>query len=312
MQTILGSGGAIGSTLAKELKKFDQHLRLVSRNPVKVNEDDELFTADLNNPLEVDQAVKGSSVVYLCVGLKYDLKVWQQQWPVIMTNTIQACLTHQIPLVFIDNVYMYPADSLQHMTEESTMNPPSKKGKIRQQLIEMLIEANREHGLHFCVARSADFYGPGIKNSLLSELVINKLKKGETALWQRSKHKIHSFTYTPDAAKAVALLGNTPSAYNQIWHLPTSKQKLTGEAWTQLIAKHLQKKPKLFVLPGWLLKMAGTFVPLMKELAEMSYQYKYDYIFDSSKFEEAFNFAPTPIEIAIQEVLRNEIEKAEK
>ena len=29
--------------------------------------------------------------------------------------------------------------------------------------------------------------------------------------------------YTPDAARAVALLGNTPDAFNQVWHLPTDK-----------------------------------------------------------------------------------------
>jgi hypothetical protein len=34
-------------------------------------------------------------------------------------------------------------------------------------------------------------------------------------------NKKHSFIYTPDAAKATAILGNTPDAYNQVWHLPT-------------------------------------------------------------------------------------------
>ena len=43
MQTILGSGGAIGLPLAKELKSFTSQIRLVSRNPKKVNDTDELF-----------------------------------------------------------------------------------------------------------------------------------------------------------------------------------------------------------------------------------------------------------------------------
>ena len=35
MQVILGSGGAIGNDLAKELKNFSIRIRLASRNPKK-------------------------------------------------------------------------------------------------------------------------------------------------------------------------------------------------------------------------------------------------------------------------------------
>jgi len=47
MQTILGSGGAIGIELAKALKEYSRDIRLVSRNPQKVNDTDELFPAEL-------------------------------------------------------------------------------------------------------------------------------------------------------------------------------------------------------------------------------------------------------------------------
>jgi pyruvate/2-oxoglutarate dehydrogenase complex dihydrolipoamide dehydrogenase (E3) component len=42
-QTILGSGGAIGIELAKVLKTYTGDIRLVSRNPRKVNDEDEIF-----------------------------------------------------------------------------------------------------------------------------------------------------------------------------------------------------------------------------------------------------------------------------
>jgi len=303
MQTILGSGGAIGSPLAKELKTYDQHIRLAARKPKKVNPDDELVIADLTNSHETEKAVAGSSTVYLCVGLPYNIKIWQKQWPIIMENTINACIKHRAKLVFIDNVYMYATSSLTHMTEESIMAPQSKKGKVRKQLIEMLFEAIKKQNLQACVARSADFYGPGIKNSILLELVVNNVKAGKTALWQRSKHKIHSFTYTPDAAKAIAILGNRPEALGKVWHLPTSKEQLIGQNWIDLIAQGLNKKPKVFVLPAWLLKIMGIFVPLMREIAEMSYQYRYDYFFDSSMFENTFGFKPTSADQAIHEII---------
>ena len=47
---------------------------------------------------------------------------------------------------------------------------------------------------------------------------------------------------------------------------------------------------KLFVMPMWMIKLAGIFVPIMKEMPEMMYQYDRDYFFDSSKFEKRFDF----------------------
>jgi len=46
MQTILGANGTIGSVLARELTAYTSKIRLVSRNPKKVNETDELRPAD--------------------------------------------------------------------------------------------------------------------------------------------------------------------------------------------------------------------------------------------------------------------------
>ena len=89
MQTILGASGAIGKRLALELKTYTNEIRLVSRNPKAINPTDQIMTADLTNAEQVDRAVAGSEVVYLTVGLEYNIKVWRAQWPVIMRNVIR-------------------------------------------------------------------------------------------------------------------------------------------------------------------------------------------------------------------------------
>jgi len=68
MQTILGASGTIGKLLAKELVPYTDRIRLVSRNPRKVNAGDELHPADLLEAGAADNAVKGSDIVYLVVG----------------------------------------------------------------------------------------------------------------------------------------------------------------------------------------------------------------------------------------------------
>ncbi|GGC31495.1 epimerase [Parapedobacter defluvii] len=307
MHTILGAGGAIGTPLAKNLKEIHgKRVRIVGRKPEKVNPDDELFVADLLDADAVHRAVAGSAVAYLCVGLPYKAKLWAREWPRLMQHVLDACKAHGTKLVFVDNVYMYAPEALPHMTERSVIKPTSKKGRVRKQVVDMLLGAVNRGELQALIARSADFYGPDIRNSILLELVYKNLKKGRQALWLCDATKTHSFTYTPDAGKAIAVLGNRDEAYNRVWHLPTAHDKLTGSDWVRLFAEKLQVKPKLFVLKRWLLKLAGLVVLFMREVEETSYQYQCDYFFDSSDIEQTFGLTATPITQALSEIVTSE------
>ncbi|MDZ7740804.1 MAG: NAD-dependent epimerase/dehydratase family protein [Bacteroidota bacterium] len=160
MQTILGSGGAIGFELAKALKNYTGAIRLVSRNPKKVNPEDELFPADLTRQEDVSKAIAGSDIVYLVVGFEYKLKVWQKNWPELMRNVIHACKEHKSRLVFFDNVYMYKISSIPHMTEDAPIHPPSRKGAVRAEISQMIMREVESGKLEALIARAADFIGP--------------------------------------------------------------------------------------------------------------------------------------------------------
>ncbi|HRX11230.1 MAG TPA: NAD-dependent epimerase/dehydratase family protein [Draconibacterium sp.] len=302
MQTILGSGGAIGNDLAKELRSYTDKVCLASRNPVKVNENDILVKCDLTIPKEVENAVKGSEIAYLTAGLIYSTKIWQQQWSVVMKNTIEACKKHKTKLVFFDNIYMYHPGKLNPMTEETEVSPSSKKGKVRAEIAQMILDEMNSGALKAMIVRSADFYGPGIKNSVFNEVVFKNLKKGKKANWFCSVDYLHNFTFTPDAAKATTLLGNTESAYGQIWHLPTASP-ITMKQWIEKVANELGVKPKTQIASKFIVQIMGLFNPIMKEFVEMLYQYDRDYNFDSTKFENTFNIKPTPIDEGISQII---------
>ncbi len=302
-QTILGANGTIGKLLAKELLSYTQNIRLVSRNPEKINDSDELFPADLTDVNMLDKAIEGSDIVYLVVGFDYNLKTWQNNWPKLMKGTIESCVKHKAKLVFFDNVYMYDKTAIPNMTEDSPVNPPSKKGSVRKEVAEMLLKAIEEKKIDALIARAPDFYGPGNQNSYLIQVVYNNLIKGKNANWFIDANKKHSFIYTPDAAKATALLGNTPDAYNQLWHLPTDDHSLNGQEWLELFNKEMKTSKKLSVIPMFLIKILGIFMPFMREMPEMMYQYNKDYFFDSSKFKKRFSFTPTSYQIGVKEIV---------
>ena len=304
MQTILGAGGAIGVELAKALRDYTHEIRLVSRNPEKVNASDELFTADLRHRDEVFDAVEGTDIVYLTVGLPYKTSVWRSTWPVIMENVLDSCQKYNAKLVFFDNVYMYDPNHLNPMTEETLINPTSEKGKTRAKLVRMINKRVDKGEIDALIARSADFYGPSIQDtSILTESVFEKLAQGKKAEWLSSVDYKHSFTYTPDAGRATALLGNTPEAYGEVWHLPTASNPPTGKQWIEMIAEELGVNPKYRTAPKFVIRIMGWFDDLMSELVEMIYQYDRDYVFDSSKFEQHFDFSPTPYKEGIKQIV---------
>ncbi len=300
MQTILGSGGAIGIPLARELKNYTNKIRLVSRNPKKVNDTDELFPLNFYDLKEIENAVAGSEVVYVTVGFEYRLKVWQEIWPAFMKAVIEACKKHQAKLVFFDNIYVYDKSAIPFMTEDSPLNPPSEKGKVRLQLHEMIMNEVEKKNLTAIVARAGDFYGPENSGSALSIMVAENLMKGKKAQIFGNIDTIHTYTYTPDAAKATAILGNTEDVWNQVWHLPTTKEKYTVRQWIEMIAKELGVEPRVQHLPVWMIRLVGIFVPIMREFPEMLYQNDRDYIFDSSKFEKRFGMKATSPEAGIK------------
>lgn len=293
MQAILGAKGIIAQELSRALVAYTNDIRQVSRRPQKVNAGDQTLAADLLDSEATARAVAGSEVVYLVAGLSYDAAVWQAQWPVVMRNTIEACKRSGARLVFFDNVYAYGrVDGV--MTEDTPFNPISKKGEVRAKIATMLLDEMRQGHLQAMIARSADFYGPGAVQSFPHATVFERLRLGKTPQWIGKPDTVHSFTYTPDAGSALARLGNAPEAWGQTWHLPTSKEPLTGADFVRMACELAGQPYKLQAAPRWMLKLMGLFVPVLRENMEMMYQFEYDYRFDSSKIESAFGLQATP------------------
>jgi len=302
VQTILGANGVIGQELSRALTANTSVIRQVSRHPRKVNPGDNLCVADLLDYQATSRAVAGSEVVYLVAGLKYALSVWQAQWPRVMRNTLDACKQHGAKLVFFDNVYAYGrVDG--SMTEASPYNPCSRKGEVRAKIATMLLDEVRAGNLQALIARAADFYGPNAVLSLPHAVVFERLRAGKKPQWIGRPDTVHTFTYTPDAGHALAVLGNSAAAYGQTWHVPTTRETLTGAEFVRLACELAGRPYGLQVMPNWLLKLAGWFVPVLQENAEMMYQLNYDYRFDSSKIESAYGLGATPYREGIARTL---------
>ncbi len=182
------------------------------------------------------------------------------------------------------------------------MRPCSEKGKVRQHIAQLLLDAMGS-GLRGCIARSPDFYGPRCANSALNSTVFERYAAGKSAFIMGRADKVHSYIYTPDIGPALATLGIDNRADGHVWHLPTTREALTGAEWATAVAAAFGVKPKYQATPTWMLRVMGLFNPLMRELVEMNYQFTHDYVFSSEKTEQVFGFKPTPIATGLAETV---------
>lgn len=293
--TILGSGGIIGEELHNALKGDFAEIKLVNRSS---DGNEAVLLADLMNMKQVIEATKGADIVYLTAGVVYSAEQWENQWPQITQNVVNACAETGAKLVYFDNVYMYGKVE-GWMTEDTPYNPVSKKGEVRAKTAEFVLANMKNNNLKSLIARSADFYGKS-PMSIPNVMVFDKISNGENPLIILNKDARHSYTYTKDIGKAIALLVNNESSFNQVWHLPTDKNVLSAEKFTEMVADSFGVEVDSFMLTHEVLQSVASGDAFVKEYLEMHYQNEYDYLFDSSKFEKSFQFQPTSYQDGIK------------
>ena len=305
MQTILGANGQIANELAKELKnKYSTDIKLVSRSPRKVNDSDILFSANLLDYQQTSNSVKGSQIVYLTVGLRMNTKLVQEQFPVFMRNTIDACIEHGAKLVFFDNTYMYPQNNIP-LTEETKFDPLGPKGRVRGYVSRMLLDSMQAGKIQAVICRAPEFYGPNKTRGITNSLVFENIKKGRDPKVLLKDNTLRTMIWTPDASKGTALIGNTPNAYNQTWHLPCDDNRLTFKQIIEHASSVCGRTIHYKVVSMFSLKLASLFKKNIKEILELLPRYQQDNIFSSDKFKRRFpQFEVTPYKQGIETILK--------
>lgn len=310
MQTILGATGQIAVELARELQRnHTGELRLVSRNPRKVNETDALVAANLLDAEQTTAAVEGSEVVYFTAGLPPDTALWEAQFPTMLRNALNASRATGAKFVYFDNTYMYPQDA-RVLTEDAPFQPNGRKGRVRAAMATMVLEEMARGDVPVLIGRAPEFYGPGKTQSFTNALVIDRLGLGEQPRVPLRDDTLRTLIWTPDASRALAALGNAPDAFGQTWHLPCDDERLTYKQFVALAAAAFGRPPDYAVIGGLAMAVVGLFKKEVREIRELLPRYKQDNLFDSTKFKRRFpDFAVTTYREGLQQI-REQASKA--
>ncbi len=112
----------------------------------------------------------------------------------------------------------------------------------------------------------------------------------------------HTYSYVPDIAAGLVVLGTDERAVGQVWHLPGPETVTTREV-LELIASEVGHPVRLRSVPKLVLHSLGLVNPLMRGLAEMAYQFEEPFVLDTTKYESTFGAAGTSLDIAIKETI---------
>lgn len=288
MQTILGATGQIAVELARELSRaYTTDLRLVSRRPEKVNDSDALVPADLLDAGQAARAVEGSSIVYFTAGLPPDTRLWEERFPAMLKNALDATRAAKAKFVYFDNTYMYPQDG-RVLTEASVFEPVGRKGKVRAAMASMVLQEMARGEIPVVIGRAPEFYGPDKTQSITNTLVIDRIKSGQTPRVPVRDDTRRTLIWTPDASRALAALGNAADTFGQTWHLPCDDDRLTYRQIVAVASGLVGREPSYRVLGKWTLIAAGLLSGPVRELRELLPRYERDNLFDSAKFKRRF------------------------
>ena len=170
----------------------------------------------------------------------------------------------------------------------------------------MLLNAIQKKEISAVICRAPEFYGPGKTKGITNTLVFEKLKTNKKPKVFLKDTVLRTLIYTPDASKAMALIGNSQDSYGQSWHLPCDDNRLTYKEMIAEISKQLGRTIKYDILNRFILKMASFFNQNIKETQELLPRYEMDNIFDSSKFKNRFpEFKVTSYQEGIKKIINN-------
>jgi hypothetical protein len=203
----------------------------------------------------------------------------------------------------LDNLYMLGRPNGRPLNEDTPINPASRKGEIRARAAERLFDAHRRGEVVATSGRASDFYGPRGTQSALGDFFWPRVLAGKTAYSPFPLDAVHTYHYLPDVAAALAVLGSADAgAYGRPWMLPCA----SPESMRQLAARLAHKFDRpidIAQVPRWLVATLAVFVPLMRELSEMLYQWDEPFVVDDARFRERFSVRPADTDRAAAETV---------
>ncbi len=291
LHVVTGSG-PVGTTIAEQLADVGASVRILTRSGSgPVHPLIERRPVDVNDRDRLAEAVDGAVAVYHCVhGSQYSARTWLAELPRAEQTMLEVAGPAGAVVVFPESLYSYgPVD--RPMTEDMSRTADFGKPAVRVQLL----RARDASPTPTVSVAASDFIGPHVRTAHAGERMVPNILAGKTVQVFGKADLPHSFTYLPDLAAAMIQAASDRTLWNSFLHAPTAPAVSMRELVAALAAAAGMPAPKVVALPGWTLRTAGVVNSMMRELAEMNYQFERPFVLDSSRSEKLLGRTPTQL-----------------
>jgi nucleoside-diphosphate-sugar epimerase len=261
----------------------------------------EVVASDLYDPANVREVTRGARVVYQSAQPRYS--EWPEKFPSLQKSIIEGLTGSNAKLVIVENLYMYGDQNGKTMTEDTSYDAHTRKGRVRGEISRAALAAHKEGRVRVTTARGGNFFGPWGIDSTMGGRAFYPLLQGKPAQLIGRTNLPHSHTFVRDFGMALVILGEHEEADGQAWHVPNDQPKMTQAELIRMFAEEAGVEPKMSSMGKLMMTIGGLFVPEAKETVEMMYEFDKPFIIDSSKFERTFGLKATPMREAIRETV---------
>ncbi|MBV8632212.1 MAG: NAD-dependent epimerase/dehydratase family protein [Silvibacterium sp.] len=270
---LFGAAGAIGKSVAAELRAQGQPYRVVGRNRAELERSfgsdpfAEIVTWNPDDPASVRGACRGVGTLIYLIGVPYN---HFELHPVLMQKTLDGAIAEGVPrFVLIGTVYPYGRPRTAKVTEEHPREPHTFKGQKRKEQEDIVLKAHNEGRVKATILRLPDFYGPNVERSFLDRL-FKAAAHGGKADMIGPIDRPHEFVFVPDVGPVVLALAAKSEAYGKWWNF-AGAGSITQREIAEKVFALAGRRPRLRVAGKTMLRVLGIFNPFMRELVEMHY-----------------------------------------
>jgi nucleoside-diphosphate-sugar epimerase len=295
---VVVGAGPIGSSVATLLADAGEQVRVITRSGRGPDHPHiERIAADAADATRLTALTTGAAALYNCANPRYTR--WETDWPPLSSALIAAAQRTGAVLATTGNLYVYgPVDG--PMTESTPLAATGRKGRVRIRMWEDALAA----GIRTVEVRGSDYIGPAA-DSVFTFALLPAIEKGATARVPADIDLPHTFTYTGDVARTLVALAADERAWGRAWHVPSPEPITIRELADRFFRVSGRPAVKVVGLPRWLPRLAAPFVPMVRELVEMDYQFYRPFVLDSSLVTRTFGITASDLDEALGTVVRS-------
>ncbi|WP_422674202.1 SDR family NAD(P)-dependent oxidoreductase [Caldifermentibacillus hisashii] len=287
---VLGASGGMGYSIVNELTDRGIEVIAFARTKKKLEklfsakQNVTIFTGDIFKLEDLMEAAANVDIIFQAANIPYP--EWEEKLANFIGQVVQVTETKNIKLALVDNIYAYGKNPGIKVNEQTPKNPHTKKGNIRLQVANMVMQANNKS----FIAHFPDFYGPNAENTLL-HYTLQRALANKPSIYIGNQKIAREFIFTPDGAKALVELALNETSYGEEWNIP-GHSVITGEEIIKIIRELTGYNKKVFTVTKSMIQMLGLFNPMMREVVELFYLNEDPVMLSGEKFERRIGPLP--------------------